>query len=312
MRDQKCLVVGGHGFIGQHLVKRLCALGADVVVLSPKSSESITGYDYRYFKADIEQMDSFESFNEISFNYVYNLAGYIDHSPFFKTGRDVINNHYIGLLNLLQRLDRSNLKSFVQIGSSDEYGGLDAPQVETMREAPISPYSVAKCHATQMIQMLAKTESFPGTVLRFFLVYGPCQNNKRFLPQLIQGCLEDNAFPTSKGNQQRDFCYVDDVIDAILLASNRSEAIGEVINIGSGSPITIREMIQKVQYLVGSGTPLFGEFPDRKGENPSLYANIDKAKRILDWAPKISLEDGLKKTITFYRDVLRNNKEILL
>ena len=71
-------------------------------------------------------------------------------------------------------------------------------------------------------------------------------------------------------------------------------------------------MIQKVQCLVGSGTPLFGEFPDRKVENPSLYANIDKAKRILDWAPKISLEDGLKKTITFYRDVLRNNKEILL
>ena len=79
--------------------------------------------------------------------------------------------------------------------------------------------------------------------------------------------MEDNAFPTSKGNQQRDFCYVDDVIDGILLASNRYEAIGEAINIGSGSPITIKEMIQKVQCLVGSGTPLFGEFPDRKGEN---------------------------------------------
>ncbi|MDG2348179.1 MAG: NAD-dependent epimerase/dehydratase family protein [Gammaproteobacteria bacterium] len=311
MRDQTCLVVGGHGFIGQHLVRRLCDLGAKVVVLSPKSEAPIVGCDYKFYKADIEQIDSLANLKDTSFNHVYNLAGYIDHSPFFKTGSSVINNHFIGLLNLLQNLDRSSLKSFVQVGSSDEYGGLDAPQVETMREAPISPYSLAKTSATQLIQMLSKTEQLPGVVLRFFLVYGPGQNDKRFLPQIIQGCLANKSFPTSTGAQLRDFCYIDDVIDAILMASTNEQCHGEVFNIASGAPMAIKEMIQTIVGFVGAGDPQFGQFPDRIGENKALYANIQKAETLLGWTPRVSLEEGLNRTISYYRDALKVNKETI-
>ena len=126
-----------------------------------------------------------------------------------------------------------------------------------MRESPISPYSAAKVSATHLIQMLSNTEGFPGVVLRFFLVYGPGQNAQRFIPQIINGCLDDKTFPTSAGEQLRDFCYIDDVVEAMLLAAQSQAAQGHVINIASGQPTCIRDVIETIQAKVGRGQPLF-------------------------------------------------------
>ena len=118
------------------------------------------------------------------------------------------------LTNLIEALGQSPLRGFVQVGSSDEYGNVPAPQREDMREAPFSPYSAAKAGASHFVQALARTEGFPGSVVRFFLVYGPGQDQRRFLPQIIRGALADAAFPTSLGGQLRDFLYIDDASQA--------------------------------------------------------------------------------------------------
>jgi nucleoside-diphosphate-sugar epimerase len=170
-----------------------------------------------------------------------------------------------------------------------------------MRERPSSSYSAAKLAATQLIQMLAKQECFPGTVLRLFLVYGPGQNKQRFLPQVIEGCLRGASFPVSKGEQLRDFCYMDDVIDALIRAAMNREAQGEVINIASGQPVSIASMIKKVKARINCGEPQFGSVPYRSGENMSLYADISKAKQVLGWEPTVSLADGLEKTIAYFK-----------
>ena len=128
----------------------------------------------------------------------------------------MIDAHFRGLQNILEVLPRSRLKRFVQIGSSDEYGDAAAPQHEKLREAPISPYSLAKVACTHFLQMLHRTENFPGVTLRLFLTYGPGQDSKRFLPQIIRGCLDDRAFPASEGEQIRDFCNVHDTVLADL------------------------------------------------------------------------------------------------
>jgi nucleoside-diphosphate-sugar epimerase len=189
------------------------------------------------------------------------------------------------------------LRSFVNIGSSDEYGRTPAPQVESQREAAISPYSLGKVAATHFLQMLHRTEDFPSTTLRLFLTYGPGQDMRRLLPQVVLGCLEGRAFPTSAGEQLRDFCFVQDTVDAVFATFDRPAARGEVINVASGSPVSVRQMIGTVQRLVGRGTALFGEIAYRPGENMELYADISKARALLDWTPKVALEVGLESVI---------------
>ena len=172
-----------------------------------------------------------------------------------------------------------------------------------MREMPISPYSFAKTAGTHFIQTIARTENFPGVVLRLFLVYGPGQDKKRFLPQVIEACLKNESFETSVGKQLRDFCYVEDVVEAMLKAATIANAKGRVVNVGSGLPISIREMIEKVIRVTGGGKPLWGAFPLRKSENMALYPDTKIAKELLEWISRTDLDEGLEKTVAFYRTV---------
>ena len=138
--------------------------------------------------------------------------------------------------------------------------------------------------------MLYRTENFPAVTLRLFLTYGPGQDFGRFLPQIIHGCLDEAAFPTTAGEQLRDFCYVEDSVRAILQALVVTDFSGEVFNIGSGVPVSIHEMIEKICILTCSGDPQHGELPYRPDENMALYANISKAKKIFKWETKIKFE----------------------
>jgi len=271
-----------------------------VVSLSTKVHSETKAH--KYLSVDVRDKDRLGSLlKDFDFEYIFNFCGYINHAPYCKNGRDVIDVHFIGLLNLLDQTCSSQLKCFVNVGSSDEYGSNVSPQNESMREDAISPYSVAKVAGTQLIQTLAKTENFPGVVVRPFLVYGPGQNMSRFIPQVISGCLEDLDFPVSKGEQLRDFCFIEDIIDGILLAATKRGALGEIINLASGNPTSIRSIIEEIVNLIGSGRPQWGKLSYRKGENMELYADITKAKKILKWKPKITMKEGLKETIDFYK-----------
>lgn len=301
----RILVVGGRGFIGRHIVDRAVQLGWDVTSLnfSHHQSGMETTNAVRYLTVDIANKISLEKVLGLAdFEYVVNCGGYIDHSSFFKDGRKIIDTHFIGVLNLVESLNRNVLKSFVNIGSSDEYGSCPAPQTELWRESPISPYSLAKVAASHFLQMLFRTESFPATTLRLFLTYGPGQDRNRFLPQIISGCLNDSTFATSEGEQLRDFCYIGDTVDAVFSVFESSKARGEIFNIASGKPVSIRQVINNVKSQIGKGNPKYGEIAYRKGENMALYANIEKAEKILGWKPKVTLDEGLSQTIKWYRD----------
>ena len=124
--------------------------------------------------------------------------------------------------------------------------------------------------------MLYRTENFPSNIIRLFLTYCPGQKENRFLPQVIKGCINDKSFPTTDGNQIRDFCYIDDVIRAILLIFKSDITIGELINVGSGIPVSIKLIINMVCSEIGKGKPQFGKKIIRKEENSNLYDDINK------------------------------------
>jgi len=299
MMKGNLLIVGGSGFIGRNLAIKSLSHDFNTTVIS------LTKIDFdkeiprvNYIQVDITNSNQLRAkLSKKNFHYVINLSGYIDHSTFLNGGAKVISTHFGGVQNLLEVLDWSQLRRFVQIGSSDEYGSVPAPQNEDIRESPISPYSLGKVSSTNLLQMLYRTEKLPIVVLRLFLVYGEGQKNNRLIPQIIKGCLLDEFFPTSKGEQLRDLCHVDDITDGILSVLENDKVNGEIINLASGVPVSIREVIEIIHQYVGSGRPGYGKVPYRNGENMQLFADISKAKRILNWSPKISLLEGIKKTI---------------
>mgnify|MGYP000697533016 CR=1 FL=1 len=294
------LLVGGTGFLGSHILHHAAKLDWQITVLGKRERSFSDSSSISYHNTDLgKKTDLAMALGDIAFDYVINCAGYVDHTLYFQGGRATFDAHFTSILNLVDVINKDRLQCFINIGSSDEYGNCIAPQREEGRESPISPYAMGKVAANHFLQMLYRTEKFPAVTLRCFLVYGPGQNLPRFLPQVIHGCLKKESFPTSMGEQLRDFCYIDDVVDAIFIALRASQAHGEVINIASGIPTAIRDILMKIQTIVGAGEPLFGKIPYRVGENMALYADISKARALLDWSPKVTLDEGLKNTIAW-------------
>ena len=301
-KNHHLLIIGGTGFIGYHLASNGIKLGFKVTSVSlnePILSKKVNGV--RYIQLDLKSLEKVDKFKWDNYHFVINLVGYIGHDLFKNGGRKYIDQHFISLLNIIQSLPRKNLKKFIQIGSSDEYGDNISPQKEIMRENPISSYSLAKVSATHFLQMVSNTENFPSVITRLFLTYGPGQNDFRFIPQVIKGCLNGNKFPTSMGVQLRDFLYIEDTVEAIFNLLTTENINGEIFNIASGQPTSIRVIIEKIRNLVKNGTPDYGKVQYRKGENMSLFADISKIQKFTSWKPKISLDKGLLNTINWYK-----------
>lgn len=304
---KKILIIGGQGFIGSHITNAALKMGFQVTIISPflqDFSYPVSNVqEITILYADITSHNSVEKvLKGKQFNYVINCAGFIDHQLFKDGGKSVIDQHFIGVMNIVQCLNRDRLESFIQIGSSDEYGNLNSPQKEDLREASISPYSFGKTATTHFLQMLYRTENFPVTILRFFLIYGPGQNNQRFVPQIITGCLEAPSFPVSEGKQLRDFCYVKDIADGVISCCLNDKVKGEILNLASGEAISIKKMINTIKNIIGAGNPKFGEIPYRIGENMELFADIEKARKLLNWNPTTPLKEGLLSTFDYYKN----------
>ena len=302
--NKKILITGGTGFIGYHLSKRCIKLGWSVTSLSsnsPKLNKKIQGV--KYIKVDIRDKKKLFRIKK-DFDYIVNLAGYVDHSNKKKT----LESHYIGCKNLASLFLNKKIKKFVQVGSSIEYGKSRSPQIENKKnsQSTFSVYGKAKLLSTKYLMAIYKKEKFPATVIRLYLVYGPNQDINRVIPITIKNALLDKKFNCSSGLQFRDFIYVDDVINAILKILKNKKTNGEIINIGTNKPVRIKDLIIRICSLVGSGKPIFGKIKLRKDEIKSLYPNINKAHKILKWRPKISLNNGLKRTIKYYKNAKFN------
>ena len=168
------------------------------------------------------------------------------------------------------------------------------PQHEAQNMEPMTPYSFSKSAAALFLQMLARSQGFPATVLRLFLVYGPGQDSNRFIPFVIKKCREDETIDMSTGEQERDFCHIDDVIRAIHLAIDDQQSFGEIINIGSGEPRRIKDVAITIRDHIGGGHLNFGALQARKFESPALVADISKAKCLLGWVPQCDFDASLR------------------
>ena len=299
MNKKKILITGGTGFIGYHLAKKCLKLNWSVTSLSTKNPTKIRKLKkIKYLISDISKKSDLKKIININYDYVVNLAGYVDHSRKKKT----LYSHYNGCRNISEIFLRKKIKKFIQIGSSIEYGRNLSPQKENLNNTKtFSIYGRAKLMSTNYLLSLYKKYSFPVSVLRLYLVYGPYQDRNRVIPIVIDNALKSKKFDCSLGTQFRDFVYIDDVVNGIIKSLKTKKNNGQIINLGSGKPIMIKDVILKICKIIGSGKPQFGRIKFRKDEIKNLYPSIVKAKKILNWRPKVKINFGLKKTINFYK-----------
>ena len=244
---------------------------------------------------DISNKKNFKLIDR-KFNYVVNLGGYVDHTNKTKT----YNSHFKGCKILSNFFLKKKIESFIQMGSSGEYGIAKSPQQENFTCRPVSIYAKSKFLATKYLISLHKKKKFPVTILRLYQAYGPKQDINRFIPIVIDACLKKISFNCSDGKQLRDFVYVSDVVNAIIQSIKSKNSKGQIINIGSGKPQKIIRVINYIVKKLKGGYPILGVIKLRKDETYKIFPNITKAKKIINWRPKVSFYKGLSKTIQYY------------
>ena len=310
-KEKRVLVTGGAGFIGSEVTSQLLKKGAIVTVFdnfsSGKKEYLPKSKRLKIIKGSItDEKISAKAVkdNEI----VINLAAlpFIPDSFYFPT--DFFNVNTIGSVNMiLQSVRSKSVECFVQISTSEVYGtAQQVPMDENHPTAPHSTYAVSKLAADRAAFTLHKENGFPTVVIRPFNSFGPKYTEPYIIPEIMNQILDGSSIITlGNVNSSRDFTYVSDTANAIIKSSITKKAVGEIINVGFGKDITILDLAKKIGKVANKNIKIkYDESRERPYDVNRLICNNKKARKILDWKPKITTEKGLK--ITF--DWAKKNK----
>lgn len=300
----KIIVTGADGFIGRNLLERLAKTNDEIFTITypEKGQERICGKNIKNFVLDISDSKGVEGLiNQVRPDKAFHLAAVTKNERSFSMIDEALRNNVAGTLNLFRGLGQANCKRVVNMSTCEVYGQSEKPFVETQCLSPMSPYSASKSAVDLFAGMLFRTMGSPIVTLRMTLVYGPHQRENMLIPQIIISALEKKDFEMTLGEQTRNFIYIEDVLDAIILASETEGIEGEIFNIGTQEEYKVRDIVTKIINLMNSPIkPLFGKKPYREPEIWRYRCNFDKARRILKWQPKVTLDDGMNKTINWY------------
>lgn len=308
----KYLVTGGAGFIGSNIVKRLVEEGKEVRVLDNFSTGKRE--NLLPFLNKIELYDGDFTDIDVARNAVKGVD-YVIHTGAIPSVPRSIDDpistnsaNITGTLNLLIASRDEKVKRFVYSASSSAYGDSPVmPKEETMPTSPKSPYAIQKLVGEMYCQNFYKLFGLETVCLRYFNVFGPNQDPESvysaviplFIKKLQKG---ESPIILGDGTTSRDFTYVDNNVDANLRACVAgSECAGEIINIACGYEISLNQLVEKINVEIG--TDIKPEYKDeRAGDVKHSLADIGKAERLLGYKPLVSFDEGLKKTIEFYKN----------
>jgi nucleoside-diphosphate-sugar epimerase len=306
------LVTGGAGFIGSHLAEELSRRSAGVRVVDSLITGKRRNLDHlkgvEFLEGDLADLSVAKRAVE-GCTYVLHQAA-IPSVP--RSVQDPITSNRANIdatLNVLVAARDAGVKRVVYAGSSSAYGNTETlPKHEEMPTGPLSPYALQKLVGEQYMQMFTRLYRLETVTIRYFNVFGPRQDPSSPYSGVISlfiSALVDGRQPTIYGNgeQTRDFTYVANVVDGVLRACEAPKASGEVINVATGGRISLNELFQTVRRLTGSSVePIYG--PERAGDVRDSQADITKARELLGYTPSVMLEEGLKRTLEWYRTAL--------
>jgi UDP-glucose 4-epimerase len=312
------LVTGGAGFIGSHLVERLLMTGARVRVLDNFSSGARANLPFaaRYrrqlevVRGDIRNLATVLRAARGA-RVIFHQAAMRSVPRSVKDPLGANENNVSGTLNVLEAARRCRVARVVYASSSSVYGDRpDLPKREDQPVAPLSPYAASKAAGEQYAAIWTRLYGVETVGLRYFNVFGPRQDPKSeyaaVIPRFILWAIRGRPLQVhGDGTQSRDFTYIDNVVEANLLAARAPGAGGEAFNVGCGSRVSLLEIIARLEALVGR--PLERRHaPVRAGDVPHTLADVSKAKRLLGYSPLVDFDEGFRRTVEYFRSAPRS------
>ena len=305
----KSIVTGGAGFIGSHLVDKLLSMGHEVVVLDNFSTGRPENLDHvrnkiRLIQCDLSVADVWQDEFKNT-DWVFHLAALADIVPSIQNAESYFRSNVNGTFNVLQAIRRYKVNRVIYTASSSCYGMTKVyPTPESAKIDPQYPYALTKYMGEEIVMHWSKLYKIPAISLRFFNVYGTRSRTSGtygavFGVFLAQKLAKKPFTIVGDGNQTRDFTYVSDIIDAIVLAAE-SNISCEIFNVGSDNTVSINTI---VDLLKGDKTFI----PKRPGEPDCTYADISKIKKQLGWKPKVTIEEGVNivlENIDYWRNAV--------
>jgi UDP-glucuronate 4-epimerase len=311
---KRILLTGAAGFIGANTAEKLVARGIEVVGIDNLNDyydvrlkqhrlKRLTALDHFDFqKIDIEDREALgRLFSAGSFDAVINLAAragvrYSMENPYvyFSTNTD-------GTLNLLELCRSHGVKKFVLASTSSLYAGQEMPFSETLPvNTPISPYAASKKGAEVLCYTYHYLYGLDATVVRYFTVYGPAGRPDMSIFRFIKWIDEGKPIELfGDGTQSRDFTYVDDIAEGTIKAL---KPVGyEIINLGGNTPHELNDAIALIEKYLGKSAARSSQ-PFHKADMQATWANVEKAQRLLDWQPRVRLEEGLRRSVEWYQE----------
>lgn len=316
-RNKEILITGGLGFIGSNLAIELVKYGAKITIVDnmlPRQGGNLFNIKEIEDKVKVNFSDVR---NQLSMNYlvqgkdfVFHLAGQVNHVDSMRNPIQDLEINCLGTLVLLEALRHHNRNAKVIFaGTRGEYGkSVKLPVDENHPTNPKGIYAVTNLTAEKMVLVYHEIFGIKGVCLRITNTYGPRHQMQHdeygVFNWFIRKAIDDDAIPVfGDGKIVRDFLYVEDLVECMLMTALTDEAYGDVFNVGTGIPVSFIELAERIVKIAGTGRVEFREFTkERKEVEPGdYYADITKIKRVVGWEPKTPLDEGIKKTIEFYR-----------
>lgn len=302
---KRLLVTGGAGFIGSHLVRRLIHKQADVIVLAKADSDlwrldDCEG-DYRLVVADIADENAvLRILTDTRPDGLFHLAAYgVDFAQ--QDISQAVSVNVTGTVNVAKAMQACGCKRIVTVGSGAEYGNHQGAVNEDAPLRPENAYASTKAAATIIAHQYAAQHDIGIVTLRPFGVYGESEPRHKIFCHAILSMLRGETLNLTPCTQHRDYCYVGDVVDALIAAYENEALTKAVFNIGTGKACPLRDFIEQIRTMINPiGEIRYGALPYRTNELWSPLPDVRLAMQQLDWHSTHSLVDGLKKTISWY------------
>lgn len=322
-QNKRVLVTGAGGFIGSHLTETLIDLGAKVKAFVRYNSRNDYGMieilpdkikkKIEVIIGDLKDSDAVYKATE-DIKIIFHLGALIAIPYSYIHPREVIETNIIGTLNILSAARKNKIEKVVHTSTSEVYGtGEYIPIDEGHPLKGQSPYSASKIGADKLAESFYRSFDLPVAIIRPFNTYGPRQSTRAVIPTIITQALKQNRVFLGSLHPVRDFLYIDDAIEGFIKIAECDKSIGETVNIGSGIGISIGDLTKKILTMILTGKAIktvsqTERVRPQKSEVGRLVADNSKAKEFLKWKPKISLDEGLIRTIEWVKENINRLK----
>lgn len=318
IKNKNILITGGAGFIGSNLFKQLMQQDNNIAIIDNFNkyylgkeeqlrlitTEFNTSQNYNIIKGDLLDKNIYDEIN-CDIDIIFHLAAQAGVRYSIANPAEVTNNNIVGTVNIFEYALKCNVKKVIFASSSSVYGNpIYTPLDEDHPKNPISPYAISKLAGEFYADYYFREFNLPICSLRFYTVYGPRGRPDMAIRKFFDLILKDKEITIyGDGEQIRDFTYISDILNGLILSAERNESKGQIFNLGCSNPIKVNDLVDKM-YIITNKPKKVKYIEKQQGDVEITHSNIKKATNILDYYPKVKIDEGLQKTYEWQKNFL--------